>query len=266
MTIEQAKRKLVSWLISQLGTREGPNNRNPYAEYLTKMYGWYAQNQPWCDVFADAAFVICFGYDAASAMTFQYTGRGSAKCSVSAQLYKDNGAWYKTPEVGDQVFFYVDGGINHTGIVTEVNGSNFTTVEGNSSDMVARHTYAVSSPRVAGFGRPKWSVVEKLEETEAPTIPKTPAVPDTAPAQEKPAVQYHSYTYSVRVNLLKLGDYGPQVKAMQALLNAKGYDCGDTDGIFGSKTEHALVQFQSENGLTADGEFGGQSFTALWNA
>jgi hypothetical protein len=60
---------------------------------------------------------------------------------TSAEYYKNNGAFFDTPEVGDQVFFYVSGAINHTGIVESVanpgsNWTSITTIEGNAADMV----------------------------------------------------------------------------------------------------------------------------------
>lgn len=39
---------------------------------------------------------------------------------------------YKTPKKGDIVIFYTDGGYNHTGIVTKVQGPKFWTIEGNT--------------------------------------------------------------------------------------------------------------------------------------
>lgn len=218
-------------------------------------------------MFVDAAFVINFGFDAASAMTYQYAGKGSALCSASANLYKSNNAWKTTPEVGDQVFFYVNGKIDHTGLVVEVADGTVTTVEGNSgnsSDMVAKRTYTIGSPRIAGYGRPKWSVLEKLgNDTTGDTT--APVKEEPKPA-EKPKSKYHNYQYQVKINLLKKGDYGPQVLNMQAGLKARGYDVGDLDGKFGSRTATALKKFQKSHGLTADGEFGGQSFNTLWNA
>ena len=53
---------------------------------------------------------------------------------------------------------------------------------------------------------------------------------------------------------------------MQTLLNAQGFACGTADGEFGPKTAGALRAFQRAHALEADGEFGGQSFAALWNS
>ena len=262
MTIAEAKAKLVAWATAQIGTRESSNNWNKYAEdlRLQQLYGWKAQNQPWCDLFTDEAFVECFGLTAAAAMTYQPIGQGSAACRYSAQFFKDAGAWAKTPEVGDVIFFYYSGAINHQGIVVSVGDGMVSTVEGNSSDMVARRSYIFADSRIAGYGRPKWSVVADVDADQAAdqgaAQPSAPSAPDFS---------YCAYTYAVRVNLLKKGCYGPQVANMQRLLKAHGFDPGDVDGVFGDETYAALEAFQTAAGIQIDGEWGGESFNAMWN-
>lgn len=259
MTELEAKNKLVAWALAQIGYTESGDNWNKYAPMWTQAGGWNAQNQPWCDVFVDCGFIENFGLDAASRMTYQPKGGFSALCSASANYYKANGAWFSTPQVGDQAFFYSGGGINHTGIVTDVAGGLVVCVEGNSSDMVARRSYAIGSAQIAGYGRPKWSVVEDAED-------KTPGTPAPAPGEpEEPTYSYFPYVYAVRVNLLKQGCYGPQVTHMQQLLAANGFDPGDIDGDFGPATAAALRDFQSAAGIGVDGEWGGESFNAMWN-
>ena len=262
MTIDEAKKRLVSWCNSQVGYHEGANNSNKYADIdgIKRLYGWWPQNQPWCDVFVDAAFISCFGYDLASAMTFQYTGSGSAACATSARLYKQHGAWFSSPNVGDQVFFVVNGGINHTGIVTSVGMGAITCVEGNSGDMVSRNSYPINSPRIAGFGRPRWDLVQSVTPPAQTAQPEEPE-----PEPEKPEFLYHPYHYLVKINLLKLGDYGPQVKNMQLMLKDAGYDC-TTEGEFDDATYTAVAAFQRDHGLEDDGEFGGKTFTELYNS
>ncbi len=261
MTTEAAKQILVTWANAQVGTREGSSNWNKYAQdsRLQQLYGWNAQNRPWCDLFTDAGFICCFGLQKAAAMTYQPIGAGSAACRFSAQFFKQAGAWYQQPEIGDVIFFYYDGDINHQGIVVSVEGETVHTVEGNSSDMVARRSYSTGDGRIAGYGRPKWELVAG---DEAPPQEETPSVPDEPPA---PAYSYYPYVYAVRVNLLKKGSYGPQVKHMQELLAANGYDCGEIDGKFGDQTEKALRDVQTDAGIEVDGEWGGESFNAMWN-
>lgn len=261
MTTEAAKAKLVAWANSQVGYREGDNNANKYAGKAAPGYSWNVQNQPWCDIFVDAGFIECFGVEAAAAMTYQPRGGFSALCSASAQLYRQNRAFTLLPEIGDQAFFYVGGAINHTGIVVAVGMGAITTVEGNSSDSVARRTYAIDSPAIAGYGRPKWSVVAENENV--PTESETPAIDsDTATA---PSFRYSPTVYAAEGNVLKNGCYGPQVENVQQLLTAHGFDCGGIDGRFGAATRAALIAFQRAVGISPDGEFGAQSFNAIWN-
>ena len=56
--------------------------------------------------------------------------------------------------------------------------------------------------------------------------------------------------------MLRTGSRGDAVRKLQELLNAKGYTCGNVDGIFGSKTYAAVLAFQKANGLGADGIVG----------
>lgn len=64
------------------------------------------------------------------------------------------------------------------------------------------------------------------------------------------------------------GDSGDEVRRIQNRLIALGYSLPiyGADGSFGSETEAAVKQFQSDNGLTADGLVGPKTMTALDNA
>ena len=50
---------------------------------------------------------------------------------------------------------------------------------------------------------------------------------------------------------LKKGDRNDYVKAWQTYLNAHGYSCGAADGIFGDKTEKAVVKYQQDHQIEA---------------
>ena len=52
---------------------------------------------------------------------------------------------------------------------------------------------------------------------------------------------------------LSEGSYGNEVTELQKVLSAAGYDVGNVDGKFGSKTKEALIAFQTANKLKADG-------------
>lgn len=62
---------------------------------------------------------------------------------------------------------------------------------------------------------------------------------------------------------LSQGAVGPQVAAVQQLLQAKGFDVGPIDGIFGPQTQAAVMAFQEANGLLVNGVVGPQTLAAL---
>lgn len=264
MTINEAKSRLVTWANAQIGYREGDNNWNKYAENedVRKLYGWKPQNQPWCDSFVDAGFCTCFGLELASALTYQPVGKGSAACRYSAGFYSAHEAFYQSPEIGDQIFFFVGGGINHTGIVVEVSGGVVYTVEGNTSDMVARRAYGTGSNVIAGYGRPNWSAVIGADVPADDPKETTPATPTINPA---------TLPCFVKLPLLKRGDGGKgnslegYVKALQGLLLVWGYKLPKwgADGDFGSETETAVLNFQHDHGLSEDGVVGNDTYKVL---
>ena len=53
--------------------------------------------------------------------------------------------------------------------------------------------------------------------------------------------------------LSKMGSRGDEVRKIQTKLKQWGYSIGNIDGIFGTKTEKGVKQFQRNNGITADG-------------
>lgn len=230
MTISDAKAKLVSWANSQVGYKESANNWNKYAENedLRQLYGWKPQCQPWCDSFVDAGMCLCFGLELASKLTYQPIGKGSAACRYSAGFYSAHEAFFQSPEVGDQVFFYVDNGINHTGIVVGISGKTVTTVEGNSGDMVRRNSYTLGSSVIAGYGRPDWNAV--LTEEDKPV--------EESPVKAEIKVK--------GLPMLQKGDKGEVVRAAQILLIGRKCSCGiwGADADFGNGTMAAVKAFQ----------------------
>lgn len=64
-------------------------------------------------------------------------------------------------------------------------------------------------------------------------------------------------------NILRKGMTGDDVRDLQEKLNNLGYDCGQVDGIFGTRTFRAVVLFQEDHGLDTDGIAGRQTKTAI---
>lgn len=79
-----------------------------------------------------------------------------------------------------------------------------------------------------------------------------------------PGIRYFTATAPVKLapapkGALRLTEpmqRGEDVRALQECLAALGYFPGEADGIFGPQTELALCDFQADQGLLVDGEFG----------
>ena len=63
--------------------------------------------------------------------------------------------------------------------------------------------------------------------------------------------------------LSKFGSRSEEVKKIQTVLKSKGYYKGNIDGIFGTKTKNAVISFQKDKGLKADGIAGEKTLKAL---
>ena len=267
MNKNEAIAKLVNCAKSQVGYLEkktnaylddktanaGSNNWNKYARDIdTKYPNFYngkKNGYSWCDIFVDWLFIECFGYENALKLLYQPTKSAGAGCKYSANYYRAHNAFYRQPQVGDQVFFGDYGNEGHTGIVVAVNGNIITTVEGNTSggygvesngDGVYIKKYNTSTQYIPGFGRPNWGVVSSNAGNEEGSV-------------------------TVSYPTIKLGSKGADVKKAQRLLIAKGYSCGTAgaDGDFGAATYNAVKKFQADNGLEADGIVGAKTWAAL---
>ncbi len=62
---------------------------------------------------------------------------------------------------------------------------------------------------------------------------------------------------------IRLGSAGPQVRALQQLLQQRGFDPGGVDGQFGPNTDAVVRAFQASAGLAVDGVAGPNTFAAL---
>ena len=119
--------------------------------------------EPWCASFVSWAMNKAFKGNAAKASAALYGGPTPAVRELLAR-FKANGRLYDTPQVGDIVIY--KNGTSHVGIVTAVNGTTITTIEGNTSGddsfdrnggMVWEKTFDyTTNPFITGFGRPNW--------------------------------------------------------------------------------------------------------------
>lgn len=176
------KEKASNSQLNDKTANAGRNNWNKYAAYIDQycpdFYNGKKNGFDWCDIFHDYLHIAVAG-DAEVARKALYQPKKStgAGCDYSAQFYRDNGAWIErggTPKVGDQIFFGPKGREQHTGTVVGVDSNYVYTVEGNSSDMVAKRQYARTNTNITGYGRPNYT--GKATPTPAPT--PTTGIPD----------------------------------------------------------------------------------------
>ncbi len=77
-----------------------------------------------------------------------------------------------------------------------------------------------------------------------------------------PASSASSSASTVKATLLRRGDSGSEVRALQKRLVELGY-LSAADGVYGSRTASAVTEFQRRNGLTADGIAGKMTLNRL---
>lgn len=78
------------------------------------------------------------------------------------------------------------------------------------------------------------------------------AVANVAGLKKKVTAKTELSTYSLTLRQLREGDEGEDVRALQILLNGRGFSCGIADGIFGTKTGDALGRYQRSVGEVGD--------------
>ena len=125
------------------------------------------------------------------------------------------------------------------------------------------HAYGVVKTKVAGRGWAYWGMPEWIDYwAEEPS--QSPSV--TAPPEGGPRVE--DFTLGFRI--LREGCVGDDVRALQLMLKARGYQCGNygangdgADGDFGASTKTKLISYQRVNGLEPDGEAGPDTMSAL---
>ena len=131
---------LVKIAQAENGTKENGTNN---VKYNTWFYGHEVDgsNYPWCAVFvswcADKAGITTdiMPKTASAGYFAHYANQGHGEVFTN-----------KNPEAGDLFLINYNGSdwANHVGIVASCDGSNITTIEGNSSDMVRSRTLSMS--------------------------------------------------------------------------------------------------------------------------
>ena len=253
MTEQQLRQNVVDTILGWVGLNEADgshkkiidiyNSHKPLARGYTLKY-----TDAWCAGTVSAVAIVNNITD------IMPTEVGVGKM---IDLYKSLGRWMErddyTPQIGDVVMYAwsdngsgeCTSGADHVGIVTKVSGTSFWVTEGNYSDSVKTRSMQVNGRYIRGFGLPDYA---KKATGTASAMPEAPS--------SKGGI-------TVNVSVLKRGATGSQVKALQALLNGYGFNCGSVDGDFGSKTYTALCKYQNAMGLQVDGSCGQKTWSSL---
>jgi len=216
--------RVITLALEQVGTVETPkgSNINKYAKFFDDLrkqgidiYNGAKQGASWCDIFADYIYIQATSVTIATKMIYQPLNGCGAGCKFSAGYYRNNKAFYATPEVGDQIFFGSAGKETHTGIVVKVTDKMVYTVEGNTDNQVKSKSYQKNNKNIAGYGRPNWSLAVKAMSADKPAEkPKEDPKPAPAPAKPKTTAKEYTVTPPIGLNIRKgAGKYFPKVGA-----------------------------------------------------
>lgn len=190
MTKNEAIQKVLTIAENEVGYLEKKNGNNldhktanagsaNYTKYGYEMHNLYPKvmDYPaaWCCAFVSWILYKAFGMDKAKQLM---CGDIDDYTVAAAARYKNKKRYFKTPEIGDQIFFKNALRICHTGIVYKVDSTKVYTIEGNTSSGAAviengggvfKKSYLLSNARIDGYGRPDWSCVSSEANTGNPS-------------------------------------------------------------------------------------------------
>lgn len=218
----------------------GENNYTKYWRDLAPSY----QRQPWCAAWVIWCFVKAYGKALALKLLCATSGF-SYYTPTMANYFKSQGRFFKSnPQKGDIIFFKNSVRIHHVALVLNVDSTYVYTIEGNTSSgaevvpnggCVCRKKYTLTNPKIAGYGRPNYSLIDERQ---------------------------ISNPYVEPIKFLKKGSKGEDVKWLQYELVESGYNL-KIDGDFGQLTYNALVDFQEKFNLEVDGICGNKTRAEL---
>ena len=237
--------KVIAVAVEQIGYKEkasnaslddktanaGSANYTKYARDFDQKYpNWYNGKKngfAWCDMFVDWCFLTAFGYEKALKLLCQPEKSCGAGCTYSLRYYKNKGQFHTSdPQPGDQIFFGTSlDNSTHTGIVESVDKKQVHTIEGNTSNQVARRNYSLTNSRILGYGRPAYDAVGG----ETPATPVEPEKPQeqAVPFLVKVSIRDLNIRKGPGTNYNRTGYYtGIGVFTIVAVQSGQGSDSG----------------------------------------
>ena len=267
MTENQLRSNVVSVMKGWLGWSEANgkfkriidtyNDHKPLARDYKVKY-----TDAWCATAVSAAFIKAGLTD---------IGFTECSCNRMITLYKAKGRWEErdsyVPKIGDIIMYdWQDNGVgdnvgsaDHVGLVTAINGTNLTVIEGNKNEAVAYRSININGKYIRGYCLPDYaSKADKAVETiSTSTYSKEVFIRDvqkafgiTVDGLAGPETINSTITLSAVLNRKH-----EVIRAVQRRLAALGYtSVGKIDGIAGVKFTQAVKEFQKKNGCIVDGE------------
>lgn len=232
--------QLIDIEMHELGYKEREDGWTKYGQ-------WYADNIAHNQAFATADWCAMFQTWAASIAgipsdCWPYVSPQGSAVNYMARWFDGHAIRYSAdemPQPGDVVFYSWNENetdLDHVGLVTKVIGSDpdkalMQVCEGNYNNMVAWRWVYYRDPRVVRTYR-----LRCADDSVFPEL---------------------SF-------MLRRGDTGHAVEILQAGLIYRGYDIyGGVDGVLGDQTEAALIRYQQDAEIEADGKAGTETFRHL---
>ncbi len=220
----------------------------------------------WCATFVTAVAIKC----GATHIIPKECG-----CGKQIELFKKLGEWVESdnyiPAAGDIIYYDWEdnsigdnmGNSDHVGIVEKVENNVITVIEGNYKNAVTRRNIKINGKFIRGYGVPKYSPVttpttnKELATQEQNLIKKwqLAAIADgfKFPKYGADGVWGAECDAVARQAIVKRRNtykYNNLTKIVQQIVGV------EVDGKCGSITEAAIIKYQRNNGLAADGIVG----------
>ena len=242
---------------AELGVKEYPAGSNK-VKYNESYWGRpvSGSDYPWC-----AAFVWWL-FRMAGASELYFDGCKTAYVPTLMEWAGRRGLLVDKPKPGDLICFDFNGNqkADHIGICEGWDGQYVTTIDGNTGTTNEANGGCVMRRRrhkkyILAVIRPKY---EEDNDMAMPQSEFNKLMDGWMATQGKGGS-------GVQFPVLRQGNSGKSVRAMQTLLIGYDYGCGASgaDGSFGPGTDKALRRFQRSYGLDADGSCGPATWAKL---